>query len=118
MRHQTTDVFDAGIKPLQLFYEVVNLRLFKIQLSLIALRDHAPPRKPLPVCFFLEIQISGQFHIAVMIPNQLESKHVLIKLQCLPAVFYDDKTSFKSHGLLSSRSLPRIARAAILFLSG
>ena len=35
------------------------LRLFKIQLRMIALRNNASPRKLLPVFFFLEIQISG-----------------------------------------------------------
>ena len=37
----------------------LDLRLFKIQLSLIALLHNAPPRKTLPVFFILEIQISG-----------------------------------------------------------
>ena len=53
VRHQAIDVFNVRIEPFQLFYEAVNLRLFKIQLSLIALRNHAPPGKLLPVFFFL-----------------------------------------------------------------
>ena len=59
VRHQAIDVFSVRIKPFQLFYEAVNLRLFKIQLRMIALRNNASSRKPLPVFFFLEIQISG-----------------------------------------------------------
>ncbi len=100
VRHQEIDVFNVRIESFQFFYEAVNLRLFKIQFSLIALRNNAPPCKPLPVFFFLEIKISGQFHIAVIIPNQLESKHILIKLQCFLTVFYNDKGSFEFHGLL------------------
>ena len=59
VRHQVINIFNVRLEPFKLFYEAVNLRLFKVQLSLIALRNNAPPRKPLPVFFFLEIQISG-----------------------------------------------------------
>ena len=78
MRHQAVDVFNVRIEPFQLFYETVDLRLFKIQLGIIAFLNNAPPNKPPPVFFFLEIQVLRQFHIAVIIPDQLKPKHVLV----------------------------------------
>ena len=70
VRHEPIHILCIGIELFEFFHKSVNIRLFKIQLVTVTLRNHIPVRKLFPVSAFLQINLTGQLHISIVILNQ------------------------------------------------
>ena len=79
-RHQPVYKLCVGVQTLQLFCESLDVTLFEIQLTGIALGYHIPLQEFLPVLLFLKDQPVRKDHVPVKVNEHLKSEQIMIEL--------------------------------------
>ena len=79
VRHEAVHIPDFGIETFQLLNEFFYVRLFKIQLAGIVLRNDLASEKLLPVFLFLQDKPIRKNHVSFIIKNQLKTEQIMIE---------------------------------------
>ena len=89
MRHEAVHIPDFGIETFQLLNEFFYVRLFKIQLAGIVLRNDLASEKLLPVFLFLQDKPIRKNHVSFIIKNQLKTEQIMIESSGSFNIFYN-----------------------------